>query len=288
MTTPQALAAAMQRQDADRILLREMQETLRSELEKEPELQNLDTVDELTAVICEMCGLGQEVDAHTRAGLEAFRRHIAEPVSPAVKQRMTIRWKRFAAVAASVAGALLIGNAASRMALGDSLLSAGAKLIHGGIDISFSDSGDVSEEVQPDQENAFGIREACESVGFSPLIPQYFPEGYEMVDSFVGDEDPDTQDVIFWFEAGDDKHITLHYTHYSNDRIENQIGLPTADYELTETEINGITVFQVREDDFYDAAFRYDDTVYVLNLTNTDPEICDRMLYSFFDSMDNT
>ena len=37
MTTPQALAAAMRRQDADRILLREMQQTLRSELEKRRE-----------------------------------------------------------------------------------------------------------------------------------------------------------------------------------------------------------------------------------------------------------
>ena len=290
MTTPKALAAAMQQRDADRILLGEMQQALRSELEKPPEQQDLDAVDELSAAICEMCGLEEAVAAHSRAGIETFRKKLYENVSAGRKPRMTIRWSRFGAVAASVAGALLIGSAATKMALGDGLFSDGIKLNHGGIDITFSQTESVPEEERPLQNDNFGIRETCESIGFTPLIPQYIPEGFVFESSESYDEDPNVHDAMFLWggEEDDEQRIALHMMHYFNNAVPRKIGIPTDGYNPVETEINGVTVYQIKENDYYDATFYYDDTVYVLFLKNVDTETCDQMLNSFFDSLTNS
>ena len=290
MTTPKALAAAMQQRDADRILLGEMQQALRSELEKPPEQQDLDAVDELTAVICEMCGLEEAVAAHSRAGIETFRNKLNETVSEGRKPRLTIRWSRFGAVAASVAGALLIGSAATKMALGDGLFHNGIKLSHGGVEITFSQTDSVLEEERPLQNDSCGIRDVCESLGFSPLIPQYIPEGFVFEQPELSDENPNIHSAGFRWSGEEDEEqlIALHIMHYFNDAVTRKIGIPTDGYEPIETEINGITVYQIKENDYYDATFYYDDTTYVLFLQNVDTEICDRMLNSFFDNLTNS
>ncbi|MBP0970746.1 MAG: hypothetical protein J5753_01780 [Oscillospiraceae bacterium] len=292
MTTPEALAAAMQQRDADRILLGEMQQALRSELEKPPEQQNLDAVDELTAVICEMCGLEEAVTAHSEAGIETFRNKLNETntVSTRNKPRLNIRWSRFGAVAASIAGALLVGGAATKMALGDRHFSDGISLTHGGIDITFSQSESVPDEEQPVQNDIEGIRAACESLGFTPLIPQYFPEGFFLEHTELLDDNPSFHSATFWWGGEKDKsqRITLQYTHYFDSGLPPKIGIPTDGYDLITTEIKGTTVYQVKENDYYNTTFCYDNTVYELFLKNVDTEICDQMLYSFFDSLTNS
>ena len=293
MTTPKALSAAMQQCDADSILLREMQQMLRAELEKPPESQNLDAVDEMTAVICELCGLEQAVAAHSRSGLETFRTHITPndaatiyetktaTETESVKPKRIFRWKKYAAIAASFAGALLIGNIATKGALGDNLLNTGAKLLHGSIEVTMSEPGNETEPLPDSQADSYGIRDACQAAGFTALVPQYIPGEMIVSDQMTNITDV-KQDVIFWFTDKDDpdRTFTLHYTHYNDESADHVIDIPTQDYEVKETEINGVKIFQVIEDKYYTSTFRCQSTGYMIACTNIDRDECDRILRS--------
>ena len=299
MTTPKALSAAMQQCDADSILLREMQQMLRAELEKPPETQDLDAVDEMTEVICELCGLEQAVTAHSRSGLETFRTNItpnnaatiyetkSEPITEPVKPKRKIRWKKYAAIAASFACALLIGNIATKGALGDSLLSTGAKLIHGGIEITLSEPDSTAGmlDLPEAKTDPYGMQTACNAAGFTALMPQYLPENLTIEDQVTNCTD-DQQDVIFWFSEKDNpkRTIRLHFIHYANDSVVPPINIPTQDYEMSEKDINGIPVYQVIEDKYYTSTFHCQSTTYVITCTNIEQDECDRILCSYLEN----
>lgn len=297
MTTPKALAAAMQRRDADSIMLREMQQMLRAELEKPPEAQNLDAVDELTAGICEICGLEQAVAEHSRKGLETFRTNITpqiaatdmeitrEPITVSVKPKRFFRWKRLAALAASFAGALMIGNFATKGALGDNLLNTGARLIHGGVDFTMSEPENVTEELPDGIDDPYGIQSACNALGFSVLTPQYLPDGLTVSDYETRSSEL-SEDVMFWFQNENDTEQTmfLHFKYLLNNSEDPVTGIPTKDYEPTEIEIKGIPINQVIDDDCYTSTFRWNDITYVVACKHLATEDCEQILQSFFDN----
>ena len=303
MTTPKALAAAMQRRDADSILLREMQQMLRAELEKPPEAQDLDAVDEMTAAICELCGLEQAVAAHSRIGLETFRTHItpqiaatttktipettAEPIVVSVTPKRVLRWKKLAAVAASFAGAMLIGNIATKFALGDGLLTTGAKLMHGGIEFSMSEPEDAAEVLPENQNDPYGIQAECNSLGFNALTPQYIPEDLsDITHEYAYDES--VQDVWYWFSNEEaERRLSMHFMHYEDESMAPNNGIPTQGYETEELMINNIPVHQVSNDEYTTYTFRYQNTTYVVDCTNLEPDECEAILYSFFDDSTN-
>ncbi len=300
MTTPKALAAAMQRRDADSMMLREMQRMLRAELEKPPETQDLDAVDELTAGICEICGLEQAVAEHSRKGLETFRKNItpqiaatttktitettAEPVAAPAKLKRIFHWKRLAALAASFAGALMIGNFATKGALGDNLLNTGAKLLHGGVGFSMSEPESAADNVTVGLSDPYGIQEECSKAGFAALTPQYIPE--DLTNQTLEYEiNEGMQEVFGRFTDEAEKSIfILHYSHYEDSSLIPEIKLPTQDYNPTVTEINGITVHQVIEDGYYSSTFLLHNTTYVLACKNIAHEECEKILQSFFDN----
>lgn len=300
MTTPKALAAAMQRRDADSMLLREMQQMLRAELEKPPEAQNLDAVDELTAGICEICGLGQAVAEHSRTGLETFRTNItpqiaatnkeltAEPVTVTAAPKRAIRWKRFAAVAASLAGALMIGNFATKGALGNTLLSTGAKLIHGGIEFTMTEPESAAENLPEGLSDPYGIQADCSAFGFSVLTPQYMPDGMKVVNQMTNCSE-ESQDVLYWFanENDEEQTVFMQFTHNTAESSDPVMGIPTREYEMTETEICGIPIYQVIDDEYYTSTFRWHDTSYVIACAHLSQDDCEQILRSFFGTDDN-
>ncbi len=292
MTNPKALADAMHRHDADSMLLREMQQSLRTELAKPPELQNLDVIDELTAAICEMSGLEQSVASHSAAGLEAFRAKLtaAEPaaanapaitVSGKAARRHSIRWQRFAALAASLTGALVIANFATRIALGTGLFTAGAQLFHGGIHLTMSGTDSIPTEEMPVQRDQYGMRAFCEQQGFSPLVPQYLPADYETTAEPRCEENDQEQDVFFWY-GKDDEHLMIQFTHYTVDDPYTTIGIPTQEYSMTDRQIGCTTIHEVKEPDFYAAAFQSGDISYYVSGTNIRQEVCEQIVDSFF------
>lgn len=296
MTTPKALAAAMQRRDADSMMLREMQQMLRAELEKPPETQDLDTVDELTAGICDICGLEQAVAEHSRKGLETFRKNITpqiaattkeittEPITVSVKPKRIFPWKRLAALAASFAGALMIGNFATKGALGDNLLNTGAKLLHGGVEFSMTEPESAVDDLPEGLSDPYGIQEECSKAGFTAMTPQYVPEELANL-SFNRQSNEDMQDVWVRFSDDEDESIfTIHYTHYTNSSLIPDVGLPTQDYNPTVTEIDGITVHQIIEEDYYSSTFLLHNTTYVVACKNLPHEECEQILHSFFDN----
>ena len=300
MTTPKALAAAMRRRDADSMMLREMQQMLRAELEKPPETQDLDAVDELTAGICEICGLEQAVAEHSRKGLETFRKNItpqiaanttttttdtiAEPVAAPVRLKRIFHWKRLAALAASFAGALMIGNFATKGALGDNLLNTGAKLLHGGVELSMTEPESAVDDLPEGLSDPYGIQEECSKAGFTAMTPQYIPEDLTNV-TFDREISAGIQDV--WVRIADDadeRIFSLHYMHYEDESQCPDVILPTQDYSPEVREINGISVHQVIEDDYVTSTFRYNNVNYTVDCANLTAEESEAILMSFFDN----
>ena len=297
MTTPKALAAAMQRRDADSMLLREMQQMLRAELEKPPEAQNLDAVDELTAGICEICGLEQAVAEHSRTGLETFRTNItpqiaatnkeitAEPVTVTARAKRFFHWKRFAAVAASLAGALMIGNFATKGALGNTLLSTGAKLIHGGIEVTMTEPESAADDLPDGLSDPYGIQADCNAFGFSVLTPQYMPDELKVVNHMTNST-MESEDVMYWFanEDDEDQTVFIHFMHQLTEGVDPVMGIPTREYEMTETEIKGVPIYQVIDDEYYTFTFRWHDVSYVIACAHLSQDDCEQILRSFFDT----
>lgn len=249
-----------------------LEEIISEELEKQLDLElkkpspDYDLVDELTKAILEARG-------------KAVKEIDVKPEIQAIRQRKIkrIRFPKWA-VAASAACVVLIGaNVFSVSAWDMNIFSAIVEFSKGGMSIGLNNKQDIIE-LPVSEEDPYGIKAKCEEYGISPLTPHYLPEGFEIMD-FYADINEAISDICFFYQKGEVK-LNITYTKYADSENVPPVGIPSDTYNLQEKEINGQTMYILKEDKQFTATFLNGDIVYVIYSNQLGYDECQKIIES--------
>ena len=267
--------------NADDEMLREMEEMLEIETQKPENERNYDTIEALSAAICD-ASIPQEVqNSIITNGIESIMQQ-----NKSSKKKITHR-KLFKPIAAVCACLLvLIGaNAWSIHASGTGIFKRVYSYFSNHIEFGFDSEDDsCSAEVSVGfAEDTYGIRNECEQYGFSPLIPRYLPDGFEQT-ATEHHELAHHTNVSFTYKYGN-QTISLDYEYYPdiNEIHKVRWGFPSDSHNVSEMEISGVTLTISKEDQQYRAFFLLDHTVYTVFTNDLDYTQSEMILRSMFE-----
>ncbi len=233
----------------------ELREMLDRELSKPDKQIDYGLVDRLTTSVLEAEGrkrLAVDVDDE----LDKFRNRVSERN----RKFFLPKW----AVSLSVACAVLFcANCISVSAWSMNIFKALVNFVQGGVLIGFEDRQEESVIELPTSENdKYGIREKCAEYSVYPLVPEYLPDGFQLSDITIDDENTFTL-LVFSYVSGKRK-ISISYTKYHDSKDIPSILVPSDTHNITEKEINGQTMYILEEDNQFTATFLKNDIMYLI------------------------
>ena len=233
----------------------ELREMLDRELSKPDKQIDYGLVDRLTTSVLEVEGrkrLAVDVDDE----LDKFRNRV----SKRNRKFFLPKW----AVSLSVACIVLFcANCISVLAWSMNIFKALVDFVQGGVLIGFEDRQEESVIELPTSENdKYGIREKCAEYGVYPLVPEYLPDGFQLSDITIDDENSFTL-LVFSYVSGKRK-ISISYTKYHDSKDIPSILVPSDTHNITEKEINGQTMYILEEDNQFTATFLKNDIMYLI------------------------
>lgn len=282
--TKDALIAAMRQREADRSMLLELQQALSAELQKPPNQQDLDAVDELTEIICSITGRDQDLETTAQNGLAKLQTRFSEE-SCTRSRKPKIRWTRYAAAAASVAGLVLAFHVVRDPARGTNPLFGDSILMKDGIKISVAENDSLSDEViTGGVDDPYGMRDVCTDYGIKDaVLPQYRPDNLVQCD--VNHYEFNTSKVlnIYYHDVEDEKKmVCFTIQKYDEDTPFEPIGIPTESYHYETEEIQGCQIQKVYDSFQNSAVFSIERNVYFLSTNEFSDEEFEEILQSFF------
>lgn len=247
------------------------EEPTAEELEKQLDLElkkprpDYDLADELSKAVLEARGQAvKEIDV--KSEIQAIRR----------KDIKRIRFPKWA-IAVSAACVVLIGaNAISVSAWDMNIFSAIVKFTNGGMSVNYQKQNII--ELPVSEGDPYGIKAKCAEYDIFPLTPHYLPEGFELVD-FYADVNKSISDICFFYQK-DEVKLNITYTGYADSEKTPAVGIPTDTYNLQEVEVNGQTVFILKEDRQFTATFLNDRIVCVIFSNKLDYDECQKVIES--------
>lgn len=222
-------------------------------------------------------------DELTKAILEARGQAVKEiDVKPEIQtiRRKNIRRVRFPkwAMTVSAACVVLIGvNAVSVSAWDMNIFSAIVKFTKGGMSVNLNQKQNIIE-LSISVEDPYGIKAKCAEYDIFPLTPQYLPERFEFTD-FSEVVCSTFTDLSFFYQK-EDVRLNITYTKYNESEKKSTVGIPTDTHNLQEVEINGQTMFILKEDKQFTATFLNDGIVCVIFSNKLDYDECQKVIES--------
>ena len=282
--TKDALIAAMRQREADRSMLLELQQALSAELQKPPNQQDLDAVDELTEIICRITGRDHDLETTAQNGLAKLQTRISEE-SCTRSRKPKIRWTRYAAAAASVAGLVLAFHVVCDPARGTNPLFGDSILMKDGIKISVAENDSLSDAIITGGVNdPYGMRTVCTDYGIDDAVmPQYRPDNLEQYNVDYFETDTHSNLDIYFRDADDEKKtVCFTFQKYNDNTPFEPVGIPTASYHYETEEIQGCQIQKVYDSFQNSALFSIDQTIYFLTTSEYSDEEFEKILQSFF------
>lgn len=257
--------------NADDSIQIESIEELRTQFENECAKDNPDyeLIDEIAMLMAEKDGSADKINISDE---------IAE-----LKRKTSIKPKRFfvpkwaAAMCASLI--LVLGlNAYSAYAWNMNIFKAVVKFINGGVVIGFENEQPVIE--LPTSENdTYGIRTKCAEYDVYPLVPEYIPEEFVLTDIQTDINDHWTQ--IRFFYKKDEIILNFDFFKYQRKEYIPDFTIPTDTYNITERELNGQTMYILKEDNQFTATFLDNNNIiYAVYADGLDYDECDKVIES--------
>ncbi len=244
-------------------------EELTKQLDRELAKPNpdYDLVEELTAVIFEAKGKAvKEIDVQSE---------IRTIKQKSIKHFKIPKW----AITVSAACIMLIGaNTLSVAAWGTNIFSAIVQFTKGDLTIDLGKQEQTVISLPTSENDPYGIKAKCAEYDVYPITPYYLPEGFKLTDCTENILSHST-DLRFFYE-NDNAKLILSYEAYKNSDDIPPIGIPTDTYNLVETEINGQTVFILKEDGQFTATFLNNNIVYVITSNKLDYDECQKVVES--------
>lgn len=226
-----------------------------------------DLVDELSAAILEARGKTvKEIDVQSELGT--------------IKQKSIKHFKcpKWAIAVSAACFVLICANTVSVAAWGTNIFSAFVQFTKGDLTIDFSKQEQNVISLPTSENDPYGIKAKCAEYDVYPITPYYLPEGFILTDCTENILNHST-DLRFFYE-NDNAKLILSYEAYNNSDDIPPIGIPTDTYNLRETEINGQTVFILKEDGQFTATFLNNNIVYVITSNKLDYNECQKVVES--------
>ena len=262
--------------DADREMLLEMQVMLQSEISKPYSKRNYDLIRELTAAITDATVPKAEFEESVERGLNKLERVIQKQ-----KVQRKNRILKPIAVAATCFVLLIGANAWSLHATGSSLFKLSYSVFSDFFSFRYSDSL-ISTDSMMDSGDPYGIRAECEKDGFSPLVPKYLPEGFELK-KVSHNPFENKQEYKFCFYNNSQKIILDYFFYDEQEQAQESFSIPSDQHNIEEMECDDTTVVISKEDGQFTAFFIKDQTVHLLYTENIDYTDSKKILQSYFE-----
>lgn len=255
--------------EADKELLNELQAQLNEELKKPVKQQDFYLIDEITKTICEIHGENELIEAKTKSG-------IAYMKDKAKAQDKKSKFRRWSTVLGSCAAVVLVLNIASLSAFGTNTFSAIYQISQGTIIIDMSRKEAI--ELPTTADDPYGMKAKCAEYDMYPLTPAYIPERFELI-NLVVDELSSFTHIIFQYRESGIK-LNFDFCQYNDGESIPPIGIPTDTYNIVEEEINGHTMYILKEDNQFTATFLEDNIVYLITSINGNYDECQKVIES--------
>lgn len=261
---------------ADYQMYSELKEMLEAEIQKPYSERNYDLIDELTAAITSATVPESVYNESRQRGLQE---QLQATAARSNSRKHAFLRPLYAACACLVI--LLISNAFAIHVTGSNLLKLTYSIFTDHFEFQYSslDENSILQQINT-SEDPYGIRAECEKYGFSPMVPHYLPDGFELT---VSECNPAEKKVSANFTYKNANGIiSFHCTHYNSpDLLDTwKTTIPSDQHNISELEINGILVVISKEDEQYTASFTVGQTLYTIFTEKISYDESDRILRS--------
>lgn len=257
--------------NADKEFTTEAYRYIKSELDKETakplHKRDFDRIEQLTAQLAELSG--DKPSDNT----DRLYRQIREYERTA-KKPLNI-FKRFVPVLCCFV-LIITANCVSVAAWNMNIISAVIKFTQGGFSVDF---GNQSEEVvlPTSEDDPYGFIAKLAEYDIEFETPHYIPEGFVLTEVDTNVNEDFSNSVSFHYENGKQKFI-LSYDKYLKEVPD--IVIPSDEYNLSETEVNGSTAIISKEDNQYTITYQKGKTNFVMFAVDVPYDECDKMAAS--------
>lgn len=255
--------------EADKELLNELQAQLDEELKKPVKQQNFDLIDEITKTICEIHKENELIEAKSQNGIA----YMKSQIKPNYRKSNLRKWST---VLGSCAAVVLALNIASISAFGTNMFTAAYQIVKGGMTINMDKENVI--ELPTTDDDPYGMKAKCAEYDMYPLTPTYIPDGFELID-ITEIESSSFNNLIFYFKNRKIK-LNFDFCQYNEGEEIPPICIPTDTYDIMEEEINGHTMYILKEDNQFTATFQKNNTVYMIFADGLDYDSCQKIIES--------
>lgn len=231
--------------DIDMEILSDLKKSLAEEMSKPTVERDDNLISELNEMISQI--EEELINASKKRSLDAVMKMLDEYEEP----KRPKMYKRIFVAAASLLVVLGL-NTVSMKTFGQNMFSATYQLYKGGIAI-LSNQSESNDSIFVSESDPYGMKAKCAEYGFFPDTPSYIPEGFVLEN--ISEESDDRIDSIIFAYTKDNIILNFFFSTYkTNDEI-SPFGMPTDTYNVTEEQINGHTVYILKEDKQFTAVF---------------------------------
>lgn len=250
-------------------MISDLQRELKEEMNKPSDKWDCEKINEITQTIHNLSCDNENEEINS--GKENLLKKIKVTKKPRRKIYRTI---------SAVAACLIVGVALNTISIsvcGMNMFSAVYEITQGGIKIDLNKKEDVIElPTAPD--DPYGMKTKCAEYDIYPLTPSYIPEEFELI-NFEKDINGAFDTVIFRYKK-DDTKLNFEICKYNDAENIPPIGIPTDTYNIEEQEINGNTMYILKEDNQFTATFQENDIVYVIFADGLNYDECQKVVES--------
>lgn len=250
-------------------MIANLQRELNEEMSKPSDKWDCKKIAEITETIHNLSCDSEEVK--NEEGKEALIEKVKVSKSP---QKIKI-YRRIGTVVAC----LLIGvgiNTASLSVLGTNMFSAIYQISKGTITIDMNKKDVI--ELPTESDDPYGMKAKCAEYDMYPVTPSYIPEGFRLVD-IEEIENASFSNMLFYYKESGIK-LNFDFCLYNEGEEVPPIGIPTDTYNIEEEEINGHTMYILKEDNQFTATFQEGNMVYVIFADGLDYDNCQKIIES--------
>ncbi len=256
-----------------------LEDLLNSEMSKPDDQKDFDRIAALSSAISRAYISKEDQKEIVCSGISQILQKNADNNRKKIKRS----WKRPLAVACACIVVLLGANAWAFHVTGSTLWQLAYSFFSDHVEYQLPSqiNGEFSNTGQSAYD-PYGIRAECEKDGFSPLVPKYIPDGFELTG--VEHNRYGTITIVSFTYRNNKQLISFDFEfHEEDDLSELTIGIPSDQNNIFELERNGVIIALSREGGQYNAHFVQSKTLYGLFTENIDYSVSESILNSIFE-----
>lgn len=249
-------------------------ETSMKELNRKIKKGDVDGVDEIVDFLLEMQGYDESEEIDIQKSIDKLMSDINDELyNDSVNKRKKFNISKKAVVAVASVIVLFTTNTIVRATTNESILTLAVNIAEN----SFSIDNNKVIKLPVSENDPYGIRTECQKYKYTPDVPFYLPEGFELTEMHQSDYNPDFQFNNFKFKKGT-SHIFLVYTYEQNKP--DDMPLRYDESECTVITINGAKATLVKNENGYTVDYYKNKITYFIDFQYVDFDEINKIINS--------